>query len=164
MSKQRQQSAALSRWAPLPLRLIVGYGFMAHGIAKWSRGFDAFPAIVRAIGIPAPHLTGWATILIEVFGGLAILLGAYVGLVSMPLLAILLVAMFTVHLQYGFSSIKLLAVTPAGAQFGPPGYETDLLYIACMVALLVLGAGPWSIDGWRVGAARRAESRRHGDE
>ena len=33
--------------------------------------------------------------------------------------AVLLVAMFMVDLAYGFSSIKLEAVTAAGAQFGP---------------------------------------------
>ena len=56
-------------------------------------------------------------------------------------------AAFTVHLPYGFSSIKLLAVTAAGAQFGPPGYETDLLYLACLAALVLGGSGPLSIDG-----------------
>jgi len=61
--------------------------------------------------------------------------------------ALLLVAIFTVHLPYGFSSIKLMAVTAAGAQFGPPGYECDLLYLACLVALVLSGAGPLSIDG-----------------
>jgi putative oxidoreductase len=53
-----------------------------------------------------------------------------------------------VHLQYGFSSIKLLAVTSAGAQFGPPGYETDLLYLACLAALVFGGSGPFAVDGW----------------
>jgi len=65
----------------------------------------------------------WATILTEVVGGLAVILGAFVTLVSLPMTAILLGAMFTVHLPYGFSSIKLMAVTPAGVQFGPPGFE-----------------------------------------
>jgi putative oxidoreductase len=55
--------------------------------------------------------------------------------------------MFTVHLPYGFSSIKLQAVTAAGAQFGPPGYETDLLYLASLAALVIGGSGPLSIDG-----------------
>ena len=54
--------------------------------------------------------------------------------------------MFTVHLPYGFSSIKLLAVTRAGAQFGPPGYETALLYLACLAALVLGGPGPLAID------------------
>jgi putative oxidoreductase len=56
-------------------------------------------------------------------------------LASIPMAAVLLVAMFTVHLPYGFSSIKLQAVTAAGAQFGPSGFETDLLYLACLAAL-----------------------------
>jgi putative oxidoreductase len=60
---------------------------------------------------------------------------------------ILLVAMFTVHLPYGFSSIKLLAVTTAGAQFGQPGYEVDLLYLGCLAALVLGGSGPFSVDG-----------------
>ena len=67
--------------------------------------------------------------------------------VAIPMAAVLLVAMFTVHLPYGFSSIKLLAVTAAGAQFGPPGYETDLLYLACLAALVIDGSGPLAIDG-----------------
>jgi len=60
--------------------------------------------------------------------------------------AVLLVAIFTVHLPYGFSSIKLMAVTSAGAQFGPPGYETNLLYLACLAALVLGGSGPLAID------------------
>jgi putative oxidoreductase len=60
--------------------------------------------------------------------------------------AVLLVAIFTVHLPFGFTSIKLLAVTAAGPQFGPPGYETDLLYLACLVALVLGGSGRWAID------------------
>jgi DoxX len=50
-----------SRWAPIPLRLIVGYGFMAHGFAKLAKGPDAFASILHALGVPAPHLMAWAT-------------------------------------------------------------------------------------------------------
>src|SRR6516165_2396006 len=137
----------IARWAPIPLRLIVGYGFMEHGVAKLARGSDAFPAILQALGVPAPHFMAWLTILVELFGGLAVLLGALVPLASIPMAAVLLVAMITVHLQYGFSSIKLLAVTAAGAQFGPPGFETNLLYLACLAALVLGGSGPFAIDG-----------------
>ena len=137
----------IARWAPVPLRLIVGYGFMEHGFAKLARGLDAFPTILQALGVPAPHLMGWLTISVEIFGGLAVLLGALVPLASIPMAAVLLVAIFTVHLPYGFSSIKLQAVTAAGAQFGPPGFETDLLYLACLAALVLGGSGPLAIDG-----------------
>jgi putative oxidoreductase len=138
---------SIARWAPIPLRLIVGGGFMQHGLAKLARGPDAFASVLHALGVPAPHLMAWSTILIELVGGLSVLLGAFVTLVSLPMAAVLLVAMFTVHLPYGFSSIKLVAVTPAGPQFGPPGYETVLLYLGCLAALVLGGPGPLAIDG-----------------
>jgi putative oxidoreductase len=146
----------IARWASFPLRLIVGYGFMAHGFAKLARGPDAFPVILQALGVPAPHLMGWLTILVEIFGGLAVLLGALVPIASIPMAAVLLVAIIMVHLPYGFSSIKLQAVTAAGAQFGPPGFETDLLYLACLAALVLGGSGPLSIEGL---LAKRRNSR-----
>jgi putative oxidoreductase len=139
---------ALTRWAPIPLRLIVGFGFMQHGFAKFSKGPEAFAIILNAIGVPSPHLMARLTILIEFFGGLAVLLGALVPLVSMPMAAILLVAMFSVHLPYGFSSIKIMSVTSGRAQFGPPGYECDLLYLACLAALVIGGSGPMAIDNY----------------
>ena len=91
----------IARWAPIRVRLIVGYGFMEHGFAKLARGLDAFPTILQTLGVPASHLMGWLTILVEKFGGLAVLLGALVPLASIPMAAVLLVAMFTVHLPYG---------------------------------------------------------------
>jgi putative oxidoreductase len=121
---------------------------MQHGFAKLSRGPEAFAAILHAIGVPAPHLMAWLTILVEVFGGLAVLLGALVPLASLPMAAVLLVAIFTVHLPYGFSSIKLMSVTSGHAQLGPPGYETNLLYLACLAALVLGGSGPMAIDGY----------------
>ena len=136
----------LARWSPIPLRLIVGYGFMQHGFAKLSGGPDAFVAILQAMGVPAPHFMAWLTILTELLGGLAVLLGAFVTIVSVPMMAVLLVAMFTVHLPYGFSSIKLLAVTATGAKFGPVGYEVILLYLASLVALVIGGSGPFAFD------------------
>src|SRR5258708_29747796 len=137
----------LARWTPIPLRLIVGYGFMEHGFAKLSKGPEVFASILHAIGVPAPHLMAWITILTELVGGLAVLLGAFVTLVSLPMAGLLFVAMLSVHLPYGFSSIKLLSVTSGRAQFGPPGYELDLLYLACLAALVFGGSGPMAIDG-----------------
>jgi putative oxidoreductase len=137
----------IARWSPIPLRLIVGYGFMQHGFSKLSKGPDAFAAILQAMGVPSPHLMAWLTILIELLGGLAVLVGAFVAFVSVPMVVVLLVAIFTVHLPFGFSSIKLLAVTAAGPTFGPPGYEVSLLYIACLAALVMGGPGPFALEG-----------------
>jgi putative oxidoreductase len=146
-------------WAPIPLRVIVGYGFMAHGYAKIARGPGHFVGILHAIGVPAADVMAWATIVVELLGGLAVLLGAFVAWAAVPMAAILLVAAFTVHLPNGFSSIKLQAVTAAGAQFGQPGYETDLLYLACLAALVVGGSGPFAFDALRAAGGALASAR-----
>src|ERR1700746_4109708 len=112
------------RWYAIPLRLIVGYGFMEHGYAKLARGPESFAAVLHAIGVPLSDLLAWATVVVELLGGLAVLLGAFIPLASIPMIVVLLVAIFTVHLDYGFSSIKLLSVDAGGAHFGQPGYET----------------------------------------
>jgi putative oxidoreductase len=128
------------------LRLIVGYGFFAHGLAKLEKGPENFVAIVHAIGTPMPHMMAWLTIAVELGCGIAMLAGALVRLISIPMAAVLLVAMFTVHIQYGFTSIKLLAVTADGPKFGPPGIETDLLYLACLATLAIGGPGLFALD------------------
>jgi putative oxidoreductase len=138
-------SSRLRRWSAFPLRLIVGYGFIAHGYAKVMNGPDHFASSLQALGVPASQVMAWVTIGFELIGGLAILLGAYIPLISLPLAAILLVAAITVHLPYGFSSIKLRAVTAAGPQFGPPGYETNLLYLAALATLVLGGSGPLAL-------------------
>lgn len=149
----------LQRWAALPLRSIVGYGFIAHGYAKVMNGPDHFAASLQGLGVPAPHLMAWATIGLELLGGLAVLVGAYIPLLSLPLGVILLVAAITVHLPYGFSSIKLRAVTPAGPQFGPPGYETNLLYIAALATLVLGGSGPFALDAFLPSLRRSGRAR-----
>ncbi|HVV44317.1 MAG TPA: hypothetical protein VHC72_03905, partial [Bryobacteraceae bacterium] len=54
----------------------------------------------------------------------------------------------TVHLQYGFSSIRLVAISPSGgATFGPVGFELDLLYFAALLVLALEGPGLFAIDG-----------------
>jgi len=126
---------------------MVGFGFIEHGYAKLVNGPAAFVSILRALGVPAPHVMASVIILIELLGGFAVFVGAFVPLMSVPLAGVLVTAMLSVHLPYGFTSIKLIAVTPAGAQFGPPGYECNLLYLAGLATLILIGSGPFSVDG-----------------
>ncbi|MBA3714978.1 MAG: DoxX family protein [Pyrinomonadaceae bacterium] len=135
-----------SEWALLPLRLIIGFGFMAHGYAKLSAGPQKFAGMLQTIGIPAPGLAAWMTALVEFFGGLAVMAGAFIPIVSIPLTIVMLVALFTIHLPFGFSSIKLMGITESGPQFGTPGYEVNLMYLAGLLTLVLGGAGSLSID------------------
>ena len=146
---KRSNTLLWRRWSAVPLRLIVGYGFVAHGVAKVMNGPAHFADLLQALGVPAAPVMAWLTIGFELIGGVAVLAGAWISLMSIPLAAILLVAAVTVHLPYGFSSIKLRAVTKAGPVFGPPGYETDLLYLAALTTLVLGGSGPLALDQMR---------------
>ena len=150
MSLQSESAPAMQRYAALPLRAIAGGGFVQHGWAKLVKGPDAFAAILQALHVPFPHLSAYLTISVELLAGAAFLLGALIAWASVPAVVVLLTAMFTVHLPYGFSSIKIKAIVDGRAQFGPPGYECDLLYIACILALILLGPSPWSLDRYRL--------------
>jgi putative oxidoreductase len=144
-----------ARWALLPVRLMVGFGFAAHGLAKLGRGPEQFAVILQALGVPLPNLAAWVTSLVELGGGLCLMAGLAVVPLAAPLAMVMLTAMFGVHLRYGFSSIRLEALTPVGAKFGPIGYELNLLYLSGLLALGLGGAGPASLDV--VLARRRGE-------
>ena len=102
----------LNQWAALPLRLIVGYGFIVHGWAKLSRGPDTFSVVLHTLGVPAPHLLAWLTTLVELAGGFAMLAGAFVALASLPMAVVLLTALYTVHLPYDRDRDQLLPRHP----------------------------------------------------
>jgi putative oxidoreductase len=143
--------------ALLPLRLILGYGFLAHGLAKWGRGPANFGALLHQLGAPFPTATAWAVTSLEVFGGLALIAGALVAIVSIPLILSMLVAIFTLQIRYGFSSVNTIGLTPSGPVFGPPGYEINLMYIAGLLALVLAGPSAFSLDRWLTRRTRQAE-------
>jgi putative oxidoreductase len=138
----------LAVWAPLPIRLVVGYGFVAHGYAKFSRGPEKFAAVLHTLGVPEPLLAAWAATLTELIGGAAVMLGALIPWVSLPMAVVLLTALVTVHLPYGFFSVKFAEVTEAGIKFGTVGYEIVLLYLAGLMALMLGGPGALSLEQW----------------
>jgi uncharacterized membrane protein YphA (DoxX/SURF4 family) len=41
-------------WVTVPIRMILGVGFMVHGLAKWNRGPAAFAELLNHAGVPFP--------------------------------------------------------------------------------------------------------------
>jgi putative oxidoreductase len=135
-----------SRWTLLPVRLVIGIGFIAHGLAKWTRGPAKFGLLLQQTGVPFPLHTAWLVTLLEVFGGAALAVGVLVTLVGVPLVISTVVAIITVQGHYGFSSVNTIGLTPSGPLFGPPGYEINLLYIAGLLALALSEPTALSVD------------------
>jgi putative oxidoreductase len=133
-------------WTLLPLRLLIGTGFLLHGLAKWNRGPAKFGLLLQHTGVPFPFQTAWLVTCLEVFGGAAVLVGLFVTILSIPLIISMLVAILTVQGRFGFSSVNTIGLTPSGPVFGPPGYEINLLYIAGLMALALSGPTALSVD------------------
>jgi putative oxidoreductase len=139
----------LVSWALVPLRVAIGAGLFAHGFAKLAHGPEHFADIVAALGVPAPTAMAFVVIAIELVGGAAIALGAFVRVAAVIVAPVIAVATIGVHLRYGFLSVRLVALTPDGARFGPVGYELGLVYLAALAALALSPPTAWSIDRWR---------------
>jgi putative oxidoreductase len=135
-----------TKYTLLPLRLVMGAGFLAHGLAKLNRGPAKFGLLLHQAAVPFPVPTAWLVTALEIFGGLALIVGVLVTLVSIPLIVSMLVAIVTVQGHYGFSAVNTIGLTPSGPVFGPPGYEINLLYIAGLIALALSAPTRFSID------------------
>src|SRR3954462_6632811 len=100
------------------------------------------------MGVPSPVLAAWATSLLELLGGISIVIGAAVVPLSAPFAAVMATALFGIHARYGFSSIRLKSLSSTGAVFCPVTYELTLLYIAALLERALGTSTPVSVDRW----------------
>jgi putative oxidoreductase len=122
----------------LPLRLVLGLVFVAHGAQKlFGFGLAGTAGFLGSLGVPLPTVAAAGLITVELLGGVALILGAWTRTVAALLAADMLVAILTVHLRGGF--------------FVPDGVEFVLTLLGGCLTLVGLGAGPCSVDGVRRG-------------
>lgn len=114
-----------SSWGIFALRLMTGLIFLVAGFSKVT-GIDGFTGMLSGLGIPAAAIIAWIIAIIELIGGIALILGAFSQLAAIPLAIIMLVS----------SSLRLFgAIGEAG--FG--GARLDLLLLAALL-VFVFGA------------------------
>ena len=124
------------------LRVILGFVFIAHGSQKmlgWFGGFG-FHGTMRAfthMGMPAP--VAFLIICTEFFGGMGLIVGLLTRVASLGVCGLMIGAIFMVHLQNGFFMNWM------GTQKGE-GFEYHLLALAMAAAILLRGAGAFSLD------------------
>src|SRR6476620_4574475 len=99
-----------SAWTLFPLRLVVGVGFLLHGLAKLNHGPAKFALLLEYIGAPYPLSTAWMVTCVEILGGVLVIVGLFVPLVSVPLSVSMLVALFTIQIHYGFSAVNTIGL------------------------------------------------------
>lgn len=117
----------LTLYGPLPIRILAGIAFIAHGIPKL-----ADPAMTQGffgnIGLP-PELAIPISLL-EVIGGIALLVGLVTRIASILFIIEMICASIVVKLSKGFVG----------------GFELDLLLMSVAISLLLTGPGKISVE------------------
>ena len=130
-------------WTGLILRLTLGLVMFPHGAQKllgWYGGFG-FSGTMGFFTetMHLPWLIALLVIIGESFGSVALLLGLLTRFTAASLAVIMVGAIVTTHMPNGFF------MNWFGKQAGE-GYEYHLLVIGIGLALLITGAGKWSVD------------------
>ena len=124
-------------WAAVPLRIALGVILIDAGWGKWRRGIRGTGAWLREMGFPLPLPMAVTVASMELAGGVLLLMGLGTSWVAIPLALNMVgataVQRFKLHAPFQGGEVQ--------------GYELDVLMVLALVALILLGAGPLSIDG-----------------
>jgi putative oxidoreductase len=117
----------------LMLRVILGFTFFIHGVVKFQGGIENTVGWFDSLGLPG--FLAYGVALLEVVGGIALVLGLFSRVVS-GLLALLMVgAIVKVKLAVGFLGNGQMA-----------GYELDLAFLAMAVFIAINGSKAYALD------------------
>ena len=119
----------VSSFAPLPIRVLAGTAFIIHGLPKFGN-IQGPQGLLGSIGLP-PELA-LPIALLEVIGGIALILGIFTRITSILL---------AIHM-----ALITLMVKPGGGFTTDGGYELDLLLMSIAISLLLSGPGRISIE------------------
>ncbi|WP_345993293.1 DoxX family protein [Sulfurimonas sp. HSL-1716] len=115
-------------------RLVLAYGFYGPAMRKWS-DIGAIGDWFASLGIPFAHLNAYMAATTEITGVVLLTLGLFTRLISIPLIVVMLVAIFTVHIHNGF-------------ECGNNGFEIPVYYILFLLVFISHGAGRFSLDNF----------------
>ena len=118
------------------LRVVVGIVALYHGYYKLlvPGGFPATTTFFAGVGIPAAGYAALFSGLVELFGGIFLILGIFTRWSSLLLMFNFAVAFSYVHVKNGFN---------IGAK--GQGYEYVMVLVAVLIVILLNGPGKYAL-------------------
>jgi putative oxidoreductase len=142
--KHAASSSTLSDAGALAGRLLIAALFLPAGIAK-ATGFAGTVGYISSVGMPAPAAAAVVAVLLEIVGGLALILGYRTRLFALAFAAFTLVASFFFHAYWA---------APADQQFMQQLlFFKNIAVVGGLLFVALQGAGRWSLDARREASA-----------
>jgi len=114
------------------LRISLGIVFFAHGYLKFFKmGMDGVVGFFTSLGIPAPTVAAWGVTLLEMVGGIALILGIFTPVLGVLFAIEMAGAIFFAKRGQGF--------------YAPKGYELELTLLVASLALSLSGPGAFAM-------------------
>ena len=123
--------------ALLLTRIGIGVIFVAHALMRLQVGVASLAQVLgSSLGFPLPNLFAWLTVLIELFGGIALILGVATPIAAVLLSVISVVAILTLKAKLGLIAKPTLGV----------GAELEIALLVGTLSAALQGAGWYSLD------------------
>ena len=116
----------------LLFRLILAYGFYEPAMMK-LKNLSGVAEWFGSMNYPLPMMSASISMVTEVAGVILLILGLGSRVIALPMMFIMVIATFTVHISNGFAA-------------GDNGFEIPLYYFLMLFALVVYGSGKYSVD------------------
>ena len=116
----------------LLFRIILVIGFYSPAMMK-VKNLESVAEWFGSMSYPFPMVSAILAMSTEVLGIVLLTLGLGTRVIALPMMFVMVVAIFTTHISNGFAA-------------GDNGFEIPLYYFLMLFALVVYGSGKFSLD------------------
>ena len=127
-----------ARYGLAILRVVLGIAMIVHGWSKLSGGVGGVAGFFGSIGIPAPGLMAWVVTIVELVGGILLVVGFLTQIAGILIALDMLGAILFAFLLRG---------APLIAENGQQiSWEKEAVFAAAALCIALAGPGAWSVD------------------
>jgi len=128
-----------ARYGLAILRIVLGIAMLVHGWGKLSGGVDGVAGFFGGtLGIPAPGLMAWVVTIVELVGGILLVVGFLTQIAGILITLDMLGAILFAYLLRGAPFIA-----ENGQQIS---WEKEAVFAAAALCIVLAGPGAWAVD------------------